>query len=196
MRSILKYLSFGILLTFIISSVALAAGGDEKESDKSDSDKSKQATEAYNSGVKHMSKGNETAAKGDSAFAYNYRATSNAKANKEYEKAVEKFEKAVSLDPKMKEAHNNLGYCYRKLGKLEQSLTSYQAALEIDPNYAQAREYLGETYLAMGEMDKAIEQYNKLKEMESPYADTLNMAIELYKLKEIDKQMQGNASGM
>ncbi len=195
MRSTMKYILLALLGAMLMSVSLFAAGGDEEKTEETDTDKQKQATEAYNSGVKHVEKAREILKKGDSTYAYNYRATSDAKAGKEYEQAVDDFRAAVELDPEMKQAWNYLGYSHRKLGNLEASLSAYQEAIELDPNYAQAREYLGETYLAMGQMDKAMEQYNKLKELESPYTDTLNMAIELYRLKELDQKMQGSATG-
>ena len=126
---------------------------------------------------------------GDSAFAYNYRATSDAKAKKEYEKAVKEFKKAVDMQPTMKEAYNNLGFCYRKLGQLDESLAAYTNALNLDPKFERAREYLGETYLAMDQMDKANEQLSVLKQLQSPFADTLQLSIENYRLNAIGRKI-------
>lgn len=178
------------LIFATLAGSAFALGSKEKSPEETAADNQKKATQEYNEGVKHMKKADEIAQKGDSAYAFNYRATSDAKAQKELEKAVEQFTKAIELDPKLKEAHNNLGYTYRKLGKLPESIASYEKALAIDSMFADAREYLGETYLAMGELDKAMGEQERLKAMDSPLAATLMKSIDMYKLMQVSKEME------
>jgi tetratricopeptide (TPR) repeat protein len=172
-----------------LASLALASGSDKEEPKKNDTDKKKQAIEVYNVGVMLMEKAGTEGQKADSNFAFNYRATSNAKAKREYEKAVDKFQEAVNLDHTMVAAYSNLGYCLRKIGKLEQSLEAYHKALKYDTQYAPAREYLGETYLAMDDLEKANGQLKFLTAMRSAYADTLAQSIDMYKLKQLNKKM-------
>ncbi len=90
----------------------------------------------------------------------------------------------------MKEAFNNLGYCYRKIGKPDLSLTAFHQALKLDSNYAQALEYMGETYLVLNDIKNADINLLKLTELKSPYADSLSHAIEKYKLRQINKILQ------
>jgi len=178
-----------LALSLAVPPTASASGSSEKPA-KSETDKTKQqATEKYNDGVAHMTHAMNIAKQGDSAFAYNYRATADAKTRKQYEKARDDFQGAVELDPEMKEAWNNLGYVQRKLGDFDKSLYAYEKALAIDKDFAQAREYLGETYLALGKLDLANEELDHLKKLESPYADTLAASIETYKLKELSAKM-------
>ena len=184
-----------LLVLLLASTVAFAAGSDEKEPEQSPEAKKQEtlqsAAEHYNTGVGHMTTAKEKAAIADSTFAFNYRATSDAKAKREYKKAVGEFKKAINLQPDMAEAHNNLGYCYRKLGSLDESLKHYHRALKIDSTFEQAREYLGETYLAMDSLLLATSQYDWLIENKSVYADTLAESIKLYRLKHISEKMQG-----
>lgn len=184
-----------LLLIFSLSaSLAYASGSDEKEPEKSPEAKRQEtlqkANKHYNEGVGFMKTAKEKAAVADSNFAFNYRATSDAKAKREYEKAVGEFKEAIKLQPEMAEAHNNLGYCYRKLGSLEVSLNHYMLALSIDSTFEQAREYLGETYLAMDSLSSARSQHTWLQKHESAYADTLARSIELYQLKNVSEKMQ------
>lgn len=176
-----------MLLLFTVGHVVAAGSSSKSDDDKAEP---KRSTIEYNKGVEHLDKARAIGMKGDSAFAFNYRATSDAKARKEFEKAAERFENAIKLNPSMKEAHNNLGYTYRKLGKLEESLAAYRAALKLDGSFAQAREYLGETFLAMNMPDSAQSQLAILQKAESAYADTLGLAIEKYKLEQIDRKMK------
>ncbi len=174
-----------------IHSTTFAFGSKEKTPEEQAADKDKKATESYNKGVKHMDKAKQIAAGGDSTYAFNYRATSDAKAKKEYEKAVKNFGTAAELKPDLAEAFNNLGYCYRKLDKLLLSLDAYHKALEMKPNFPQAHEYLGETFLAMDSMQLALGQLQMLQELKSPYADTLLKSIEIYKLAKVNDRLNG-----
>jgi tetratricopeptide (TPR) repeat protein len=183
---------FTLVFVIVISSNLFAIGSSSKSPEEKAEDDAKKAIKEYNDGVKHMDKANQILIAGDSAFAYNYRATSDAKAQREYKKAVKNYNKALDLQPDMKEAYNNLGYCYRKLGELDKSIKAYTNALRLDPNFAQAREYLGETYLALKRLDKANEQLTYLTELKSPYADTLSQSIKMYELIEFSERINND----
>jgi tetratricopeptide (TPR) repeat protein len=92
----------------------------------------------------------------------------------------------------MAEAYNNLGYCLRKLGKLDESLKAYEQAIGLKADFAQAREYRGETYLALGLLEKAQTDKDFLMQMKSPLADTLARSIELYQLEKINEKAQSH----
>jgi tetratricopeptide (TPR) repeat protein len=179
-----------VLMLLVLTATNVSAiGSDEKTPEEKAAEATQQATEKYNNGVKHMDKARLIAEKGDSAYAFNYRATSDAKAAKEYDKAIKDFRTALKSDPNMIEAHNNLGYCYRKIGEFEKSLAAYSAALALDSTYAQAREYRGELFLAMDDLEEALAERTFLQKIESPYADTLSASIEFYRLQQIEKKM-------
>ena len=182
---------FAITAILTIHSTTFAFGSKEKTPEELASEKDKKGTESYNEGVKHMDKAKQIAVKGDSTYAFNYRATSDAKAQKEYEKAAKKFITAVELKPDFAESWNNLGYTYRKLNKLTLSLEAYNKALELKPGFPEAHEYLGETYLAMDSLHLAQGQLQMLQELKSPYADTLLKSIEIYKLVKVNDKLNG-----
>ncbi|RME31959.1 MAG: tetratricopeptide repeat protein [Candidatus Zixiibacteriota bacterium] len=169
---------------------AAAFGSKEKSPQERLADNKRQAVKQYNDGVKHMKKARRKAEAADSLFAYNYRATSDAKAREEYRKAVKNFTRAIEYDSTLAEAFNNLGYCYRKLGDLKKSLEAYSQAIALKSDFAQAYEYRGEAYLAMGDLAKATRDHDTLKRLKSPYADTLARAIELFRLTEIKNRLQ------
>lgn len=158
-----------------------AAGSKEKSPAEKASEAARNAVSVYNEGVARMERADAIGTKANIAHSYDYSATPDGKAIREYEQAVTSFAKAIALDPKMKEAHNNLGYCYRKLGKLRESLASYDQAIALDPDFAQAREYRGETYLALGQVDKAEGELAELNRLKSRYAGQLEKSIGLYK---------------
>jgi tetratricopeptide (TPR) repeat protein len=187
------YISFvvALLLSFLMSAASISAfNSGKKKTEQSPDQKKQMATEHYNEGVSHMDKAKEKAAMADSNFAFNYRATSDAKAKREYEKAVDEFTEALTYQPDMVAAHNNLGYCYRKLGRLDESLKQYRTALSLDSTYERAREYLGETYLALDSLNLATAQHTWLVNHKSIFADTLAKSIELYRLKDVSEKMK------
>jgi tetratricopeptide (TPR) repeat protein len=79
-------------------------------------------------------------------------------AEKKFKKALERCEKAVSLDERYHEAWNLLGYTARKTGDYDKSFKAYERCLAVKPDYAPAREYLGEAWLDKGDAKKAREQ--------------------------------------
>jgi Flp pilus assembly protein TadD len=48
-----------------------------------------------------------------------------------------------------------LGFAFRKLGRLDTAIAYYRAALAVDPKAARTRSYLGEGYVEMGRLDLA-----------------------------------------
>jgi predicted Zn-dependent protease len=51
-----------------------------------------------------------------------------------------------------------VGYCLRKLGRVDEALPYYFAALATDPKRTTTRQYLGEAYLQIGQPDQAKQQ--------------------------------------
>ncbi len=107
---------------------------------------------------------------------------------KNYKVALGHLIKAVQELPNDADAHNMLGYSYRKVGTMDKSLEHYQKALKIDPNHRSAHEYLGELYLDMNQLANAEKQLAALKKA-CPFFgkceefDDLKKAIDDYKAK-------------
>jgi Tfp pilus assembly protein PilF len=107
---------------------------------------------------------------------------------KDYKAAVGHLTKAVQEEPKNADAHNMLGYSYRKVGTLDKSMEHYQTALKIDSRHRSAHEYLGELYLDMNQLDNAERQLAALKKA-CPFFgkceeyDDLKKAIDEHKSK-------------
>ena len=53
--------------------------------------------------------------------------------------AIENFEKALHIQPNIKEAYNELGSLYQQTGNLEKAKECWQKALTIDADYAEAK---------------------------------------------------------
>lgn len=114
-------------------SIAKAVASNNKESQSSFST-NENAMAAYSSGVKAMEKD-------------------------DYNSSAEYFATAVALDPKFAFAWDNLGLCYRKMGKLDKALEAYKASLRVDPKGAMPLQNIPVVYEYMKEYDKALEAY-------------------------------------
>lgn len=179
LRILLTVLAIALLTN---ASYALKSHQEEQEDNAAES--TKKAVEAFNDAVKRIDKAAKIGLKDDTTYSYNYRITSDQRTRLEYERAVKDLQKAIELKTDFKEAHNNLGFCYRKLGKLNESLAAYDKAIALDPNFLQAREYRGETYLALNRLEDAQKELKFLQDAKSDFAVQLAMSIELYKLDE------------
>jgi Flp pilus assembly protein TadD len=107
---------------------------------------------------------------------------------KDFKSAVGHLTKAIQEEPRSSDAHNMLGYSYRKLGTFDKSMEHYQTALKLDSNNRSAHEYLGELYLDLNQPDNAEKQLAALKKS-CPFFgkceefDDLKKAIDAYKAK-------------
>jgi len=59
------------------------------------------------------------------------------------QRAVDHFQKAVSIDPEFADAHNNLGAAYAALGQLEPATEQFQKAIDLVPDHSLALSNLG-----------------------------------------------------
>lgn len=96
-----------------------------------------------------------------------------------YEKAAAKFEAALNKNPKMAEAHNNMGYSLRKQGAryFERALSHYNRAIELKSKLAEAYMYRGVLHALMGNEGKALEDHAKLTRLDRRLADALQASI-------------------
>jgi Tfp pilus assembly protein PilF len=109
--------------------------------------------------------------------------------SKDWKRSMAELKLAVRDEPRNADAHNLLGYSYRKQAApdLAKAFEHYNTALKLDPKHKGAHEYIGEAYL----MDKKPAEAEKhLSELEKlcgnrtceEYAD-LAKAIGDYKTK-------------
>jgi Flp pilus assembly protein TadD len=106
----------------------------------------------------------------------------------DFKAAVGHLTKAVQEEPKNADAHNMLGYSYRKAGSFDKSMEHYRTALKLDANHRSAHEYLGELYLDLNQPENAEKQLAALKKA-CPFFgsceeyDDLKKAIDTYRAR-------------
>lgn len=86
----------------------------------------------------------------------------------DWKTAIELLSKAMKTTSNNSEAHNLLGYAYRKVGNLEASFAEYAQALKLDPANRHAHEYIGEAYLLTGNLAKAEQHLAELQRLCTP----------------------------
>jgi len=82
--------------------------------------------------------------------------------DKEYDKAIEAYQKATSIEPKFAEAYYNLGSLYAQQKQLNLAVENYQKAIDYRKDFREARQKLAEVYNQQGKHKEAIQIYQKL----------------------------------
>jgi len=102
----------------------------------------------------------------EKADAYNYgKEGIEAAKNKQWEKAIDLFQKAVKADPKEANNYNNLGLAYKGAGKMNEAIKAFGDAVAAEPNNSVGYINLGVAYTAEGKYDNAIEDLDKAIKM-------------------------------
>lgn len=81
----------------------------------------------------------------------------------DYTKAIEHFQKALSIDRNFSEASNNLGFAYEKAGRLNDAIESYNASLS-NPLYINAEKAynnLGRAFYRAKKYDDSLNAYKE-----------------------------------
>ena len=75
--------------------------------------------------------------------------------SKDYDTAIEQFNKVIEMDEKYVNAYVIRGNCYSALKKNEEAVKDFSKAIEIDPNNRGALLNRGLAYKAMGKLPQA-----------------------------------------
>jgi tetratricopeptide (TPR) repeat protein len=119
--------------------------------------RTREARMAYNEGVSHQEAGR-------------------------YEEALSSFEKALELDPNLKETYLNMAFCLSQLGRSDRAVETLKRALEIDRDFFEANFNLGVIYLETGRPKKAIAPLRKAVRLKPNFAEgRYNLGIALYR---------------
>ncbi|MDD5687707.1 MAG: tetratricopeptide repeat protein [Elusimicrobia bacterium] len=110
---------------------------------------------------------------------------------KEYEKALNEYQKAICLSPKYKDAHYNLGFLFYIQKDYNNAIQHFKKVIELEPNYAKVHFELGNLYLDIKEYAKAIQEYQKVIEISPNEATVYNNLGVLYRiLKDYNSAIQ------
>ena len=102
--------------------------------------------------------GSEQAPSGDDAYA----AGKAAFGREDWAEVIEHMTRVIAERPWHDDAHNLMGFAYRKLGDYDRALEEYDRALKLNPHHRGALEYLGEAYLELDRPELAKEMLDRL----------------------------------
>ena len=85
------------------------------------------------------------------------------------DQAIERFRKALEINPATSGAHVGLGNAMRQKGIAEQAIWHYRQAIDINPTGYEAYYNLGNVLLGQGKLDEAIPNYLKAVELQGDY---------------------------
>jgi Flp pilus assembly protein TadD len=82
-----------------------------------------------------------------------------------YDQAIGLMKKVVAQEAKNANAHNYLGYAYRKKGDLKLAAQYYNTALKLNPDHKGALEYQGEMFLMLKDLTSAQKNLARLQQL-------------------------------
>jgi predicted O-linked N-acetylglucosamine transferase (SPINDLY family) len=105
--------------------------------------------------------------------------------------ALALLDRAVAIDPRIAEAHNDRGAILAANGSLEEALVSFERAVELKPDYIEARNNLGRALGSFGRFGEAAIQFEQVLSASpaSPLAH-FNLAAALERTTELARAEQ------
>ncbi len=113
--------------------------------------------------------------------------------NHAYKKAVDAFQKALSIDPDCSEAAYYLGLTYSALYDYDKAKQFFEKAIAIDPDYIEAHSSYGGILLDTGATDDAIRQFNAVLTHDPNHVEALTDQAQAYRLKNLYAQSMDSA---
>ena len=89
----------------------------------------------------------------------------------ETHKAIEAFEKSISINPNFADAHNNLGLAYQTQRKPDKAIDAFNKAISINPKYVDAYFNRGLSLDYIGNFEKAVESFIKVTALNPKHAE-------------------------
>ena len=78
------------------------------------------------------------------------------------ELAVELIGKAIALNDKVPDFHNNIGEAFRRLGRLDHAIEHFIKAIDLEPAFGEALQNLGNVLNTQGRLEEAAEIYSRM----------------------------------
>jgi tetratricopeptide (TPR) repeat protein len=86
------------------------------------------------------------------------------------EGAVAAYRRALDLDPKLAEAHANLGAALHAKGDVEGTVAAFRRAIALDPKFAKAHYNLGVALCAKGDVEGAVAAFRRALDLDPKLA--------------------------
>src|ERR1019366_1297833 len=80
---------------------------------------------------------------------------------RDYDSAMQYFERVLTLFPDSEYAHSYIGYCHSTLERYEEAVKAFDHALQIKPDSAYAHAQLGRVFMFLGKSQGAVDELNR-----------------------------------
>jgi len=88
---------------------------------------------------------------------------------RDYDLAIESYQKATEIDPSFSNAYHGLAFTYRALGRLDLALDNYGEVIRLTPDYAQPYMRRAELYQFIGRMEEAEQDLDTFVKLYGQY---------------------------
>lgn len=107
-----------------------------------------------------------------------------------HEVAIKEFEKAISKDPSLSRAYEQLSLVQLHIGLYDKAISNVKKCINLDPINYRAKRFIAEAYLFQGEYDKALKEFNKIPESFVPEPTLAFKAITNLYLNQDEKAIE------
>ena len=106
------------------------------------------------------------------------------------DRALENYNKAISLEPGKAQPYNNRGKIYFDRGEMDKALADYNKCIELEPNHINALANRGAAFGTTKQWEKSLEDLNKTLELEPLHPNALsNRAFVWFQMAEYEKSI-------
>jgi protein O-mannosyl-transferase len=107
------------------------------------------------------------------------------------ERALENYNKAISLEPGKAQPYNNRGKIYFDRGEIDKAIADYNKCIELEPNHVNALANRGAAFGMKQEWNTALNDLNKALELEPFHSNALsNRAFVWFQIQEYEKSIE------
>ena len=109
-----------------------------------------------------------------------------------FEEAVAAYHRAVTIDPRHRDAHYNLAFLHQQTGNVDQAIEHFQAVTQLDPQNPEAHLNLGVLLAGNGQIEQAEHEYLTALDLDPNLAETyynLGIFYEFHK-QDLDQALQ------
>lgn len=109
---------------------------------------------------------------------------------KQFEKALEDFQRYDRLEPRKLETLLNIGFCYNSMRLNREAIKTFQKCVELFPNDVSSRTNLAMSLEQSGEMQAALSEFNKVLQLTPTNWTTIARIVELNSIEQ-NREFEG-----
>ncbi|GIW21070.1 MAG: hypothetical protein KatS3mg068_0077 [Candidatus Sericytochromatia bacterium] len=101
--------------------------------------------------------------------------------NNNIDNAIERFMKAIDINPNDADSYINLGVCFHKNNNINRAMREYEKAISIEPNNLTAMKNLALVYYEANQVDDAIDLYEKILKIDPNSSNVKKLLANAYR---------------